>query len=314
MHKNRKRDKGILLLTIINSLLIFAAVLLMVLGTHRTRRETEAAEKAVEDKIGALEEQVQTLTGTLEAEKERVKALETQIAQQQEEQMATAENLPVPEELKSGTIVNETISAEQTAEFFQAYEIVKDDEIYQQINGKSYRENDNIGLDELRYLKVLHYNFEHQIQVGEIIVNVAVAEDVLNIFQELFAAEYEIQSMFLIDNYWTGDGDSTDTASIEENNTSGFNYREITGGGSLSRHAYGCAIDINPQQNPYVWYSGGEKRWTHSNASPYIDRSSGDPHVIVEGDICYSIFEKYGFSWGGNWSDPIDYQHFEKRL
>jgi len=53
---------------------------------------------------------------------------------------------------------------------------------------------------------------------------------------------------------------------------------------------------------------------SHVNAEQYVDRSCGDPHVIVasEQDICYSTFTKYGFSWGGNWTNPVDYQHFEK--
>ena len=54
-------------------------------------------------------------------------------------------------------------------------------------------------------------------------------------------------------------------------------------------------------------------RQTGENANDYIDRSCGDPHVIVQGDTCYNIFTKYGFSWGGLWSNPIDYQHFEKK-
>lgn len=74
------------------------------------------------------------------------------------------------------------------------------------------------------------------------------------------------------------------------------------------------AIDLNPQQNPYVWYnSSGQASWSHQNANAYIDRSCGDPHVIVQGDTCYNIFTKYGFSWGGLWGNPIDYQHFEKK-
>ena len=100
------------------------------------------------------------------------------------------------------------------------------DSVYNRIYGKSYYENKNIGLQDLRYLKMLHYNFNHEIQVGEMIVNAAISRDVLSVFQELFAAEYEIQSMRLIDDYWTGDGDSSDSNSIDNNNTSAFCYRQ----------------------------------------------------------------------------------------
>lgn len=34
--------------------------------------------------------------------------------------------------------------------------------------------------------------------------------------------------------------------------------------------------------------------------------------MIDHDDICYQIFVKYGFSWGGDWNSVKDYQHFEK--
>lgn len=210
-------------------------------------------------------------------------------------------------------LLDPSLSESELDGYFQIHEIAEGDEVYDRIYGKSYRENPHIGLEDLRYLTLLHYNFDGQIQVGEMIVNKNAAEDVLNIFRELFALKYEIQSVFLIDRYWTGDPDSTDTASTKANNTSCFNYREITGGGNLSNHALGLAIDLNPLQNPYVWYGeDGSLQCLDENARPYLDRTSGDPHVIVEGDVCWSVFDKYGFSWGGSWNSPIDYQHFER--
>ncbi len=214
--------------------------------------------------------------------------------------------------LAPGDIVDAEQVTGREESYFAMYPIAEGDAVYERINGKSYRENDDIGLDDLRYLKLLHYNFDHEIQVGELIVNADVAEDVLAIFRELFDAEYEIESMYLVDNYWTGDGIESDEASIEVNNSSAFNYREITGGGKLSNHALGRAIDINPQQNPYVLYRDGAWTWEHENATPYIDRDSGENHMIAAGDICYNTFIKYGFSWGGEWENPLDYQHFDK--
>ena len=151
--------------------------------------------------------------------------------------------------------------------------------------------------------------------LGEMIVNKDIEEDVRSIFKELFNNKYEIKSMRLIDDYWQVgcDGSIADNNSIEDNNTSCFCYRKATGGESISNHGYGRAIDINPQQNPYV--ENGQN--THRNADEYVNnRYVGEPHVIVasDEDICYSIFTKYGFTWGGNWTNPIDYQHFEKAV
>lgn len=253
--------------------------------------------------------------------KETIEALQQENAELKEQQETRNENIQIKEQPKTvdmrasepGAIIHqELINYDNLQSYFCSYEIEEGDDVYQRIIGKSYRENEKIALDDLAYLRVLHYNFEHQIQMGELIVNAEIKEDYLNIFRELFEAEYEIQSMFLIDNYWTGDGGTSDSASIDENNTSAFCYREITGGSSLSNHAFGRAIDINPQQNPYVSYRSGYPVWSHDNADDYIDRDTGYEHVITHDDICYQIFTKYGFRWGGDWSTIKDYQHFEK--
>lgn len=104
-----------------------------------------------------------------------------------------------------------------------------------------------ISYDDLRYLKVLYYDFNGNVQEGELICNAFIAEDLKEIFYELYCNQYPIQSIRLIDDY---NGD--DTASMEANNTSCFNYRVVDGTTSLSKHALGCAIDINPFYNPYV--------------------------------------------------------------
>ena len=212
--------------------------------------------------------------------------------------------------------VGEAISDEEIEnidKYFTSSIIERDSEIFDRINGKSYRDNDDIALEDLRYLTIPYYNFEQQVILGEMIVNKDIQEDILNIFKELFNNKYEINSIRLIDDYWL-DGWSANIAdnnSIEDNNTSCFCYRQVTGGESISNHGYGRAIDINPQQNPYV--ENGQN--SHRNADEYVNnRYVGEPHVIVASteDICYSTFKKYGFTWGGNWTNPIDYQHFEK--
>ena len=214
----------------------------------------------------------------------------------------------------AGDIVSaEELDPDDLARYFTAEKIEQGDKVYQRIIGKSYVENKDIGLDELRYMKVLHYNFDHNIQVGELIVNAELALDYQEIFLELYKNGYEIQSMYLIDNYWTGDGLESDSASIDANNTSAFCYRRVAGGSGLSNHALGRAIDINPQQNPYVTFdSKGRPKWSHSNADDYIDRNTGLPHVITHDDLAYKLFKEHGFDWGGDWKTLKDYQHFDK--
>lgn len=214
--------------------------------------------------------------------------------------------------LEAGTVIEAfQINTEELLKYFTVSEI--DDNIFSYIDGRSYTENEQIHREDLRYLKVLHYNYDHRIQVGEIIVNAAIAEDVRNIFYELFEQEYEIESMRLIDKFWTGDSVSSDTNSIENNNTSSFNYRVVPGTKKLSNHAAGYAIDINPLQNPYVKYDqNGKLVHYYKDMEQYLDRESEKPHMITHEDICYQIFTKYGFTWGGDWKSSKDYQHFEK--
>lgn len=215
--------------------------------------------------------------------------------------------------LEPGLIIPEDkLDFSHIDQYFKAWEIEEGDNLYERINNKSYRQNDEVPISALCYIKMPHYNFKGEIQVGELIVNKEIKDDVIAIFKELFASKYQIESMYLVDNYWTGNPDTTDSASIDVNNTSAFCFRKVTGGQKLSNHAYGKAIDLNPQQNPYVSYSSGSPKYAHTNADAYIARDTGLSHVITKDDLAFKVFTKYGFSWGGDWSNPKDYQHFDK--
>ena len=231
----------------------------------------------------------------------------------------TATPTPVPEKLTSlsgydpgDVISSDKIDRDNLSQYFTSRSIEEGDSIYNRIYGHSYVDNDNIDLDELRYLKMLHINFDGNYQVGEMIVNEDVAGEVMEIFEILCAEGYEIYSMYLIDDFWAGDPDDSDWYSIDANNTSCFCYRTATGSGNLSKHALGKAIDINPQQNPYVTYdSDGDAHYSHDNASSYVyDRYDGE-HMITTSDRAYDLFTDYGWTWGGSWSSPKDYQHFQ---
>lgn len=181
------------------------------------------------------------------------------------------------------------------------------DEIKEKITGVSFHENENITYDDLRYLNVLYVDFDGNTQKGEIICNKVIAQDLVEIFKELYDNEYQIDKIRLIDEYG-GDDD----LSCDDNNTSCFNYRVVGGTDSLSKHALGLAIDINPFQNPYITYPNGTERISPTGSEPYADRNSGLPHMILEGDLCYNLFIEHGFTWGGHWKTLKDYQHFQK--
>lgn len=184
------------------------------------------------------------------------------------------------------------------------------DELKDYITGVSYPAEGTVKIDyaDLNYLHVMHYNFEGEALEGEIICNAAIAQDLAEIFYELYIAEYQIEKITLIDNY---EGD--DTASMEDNNTSCFNYRTVDGTDKLSKHALGLAIDINPFYNPYVRYTkDGGQLVSPEGSERYADRTLSFPYKIDTDDLCYRLFIEHGFTWGGSWNSSKDYQHFQK--
>lgn len=187
------------------------------------------------------------------------------------------------------------------------YSEVPGEEIAQRIAGVSYQENDNISMQELRYLRVLHMGFDGQTHIGELLVHESIAEDILEIMAALYENQYPIEKMLLVDEYG-----ADDEVSMQENNTSAFNYREIAGTSRLSQHSLGLAIDINPKFNPYVKEKDGELTISPANAEDYVDRTQEFEYKIDENDLCYQLFTAHGFTWGGSWNSVKDYQHFEK--
>lgn len=176
-------------------------------------------------------------------------------------------------------------------------------EIQNRMMGKSMPDDISVPFDELRYLCIPYYDYDNQIQIGEMVCNKAIAKDLLLIFRDLFSAQYQINSIKLVDDFG-----GNDEASMMANNTSCFNYRTIRGTDRLSKHAFGMAVDINPLQNPHV----RNGRIAPPSGEVYIDRNQHFAHKIDKSDLVYLLFKSYGFIWGGNWQSK-DYQHFEKQ-
>ncbi|TCL58001.1 D-alanyl-D-alanine carboxypeptidase-like protein [Kineothrix alysoides] len=184
----------------------------------------------------------------------------------------------------------------------------KDSTAVTAINIVSSSEKIQVSYDDLRYVSVLYYNFKGIERTGELICNKAIAQDLVEIFYELYRNEYQIEQISLIDEY-SGD----DVLSMLDNNTSCFNYRLVDGTTSLSKHALGLAIDINPFYNPYVVYKNdGTTYISPQGSETYADRSKEFAYKIDENDLCYKLFTEHGFTWGGNWNSLKDYQHFQK--
>ncbi|MCQ2911498.1 MAG: M15 family metallopeptidase [Clostridia bacterium] len=179
------------------------------------------------------------------------------------------------------------------------------DEIYRTIYNVSFIENNDITIEDLSYLEVTYYDLDGNKHIGDMIVNNKVADEVLLIFKELYDIRYPINKISLVDNYRAVDEDS-----MRDNNSSAFNYRAVSGTNTLSKHALGLAIDINPLYNPCVTNGTASIK----ESEKYINRKNYSLGMIQEDDDCVKIFKKYGWTWGGDWINPKDYQHFEKTI
>jgi D-alanyl-D-alanine carboxypeptidase len=158
-----------------------------------------------------------------------------------------------------------------------------------------------VTVDELAYLTMTHWGFDGRVHTGEMIVNAAVAEDVVTVFAALHAARFPIEQMRVvtaeeIDAPPTGDW----------NDTTSFVCRPAVGSGSWSMHAYGLAVDVNPFHNPY---EKGDLVLPEL-ASAYLDREDVRPGMIEAGDAVYEAFAAIGWGWGGHWSSLKDWMHF----
>ena len=163
------------------------------------------------------------------------------------------------------------------------------DDIFEKMQGKSYKADCTVPRDELRYVHVLHMGFDGQTKEGELVVNKAIADDVLAIFEELYQADYPIEKVELVDAY-----NADDEESMSHNNSSAFNFRFISHTTKISKHGLGMAVDINTLYNPYVKTVDGKLSIEPANATAYVDRSKDFPYKIDHDDLCYKLFTKYG--------------------
>ncbi len=205
-----------------------------------------------------------------------------------------------------GMMIPEDIPEPDPDDFFRSEEI--SDEVFEGMQGKSWPEGCTIERSDLRYLSLLYKDADGNTHEGELICNKMIADTLIDIFRQLYDADYPIEKMVLIDEYG-GDDD----ASMSDNNTSCFNFRTVSGSSNLSKHAMGLAVDLNPRYNPYIHKVDGVESIEPENGKEYADRSGDFPYKIDKEDLAYKLFTQAGFTWGGSWKSVKDYQHFQYR-
>ena len=210
------------------------------------------------------------------------------------------------EEWRAGEIVEEkAVLAYGIEKCFESSPIP--DKVWKRMQGKTYKENPNIGRNDLRHIRTLHWDYDNRIHIGEMICNKMIADRIVEIFRQLYEAKYPIQRMVLPDVY-----NADDETQMRANNTSCFCYRVVPGSNKLSKHARGLAVDINTLYNPYIRRLRNGNRYIQpSNAAQYCNRTKSFPYKIDHNDLAYKLFKEKGFVWGGDWRSVKDYQHFE---
>jgi hypothetical protein len=165
----------------------------------------------------------------------------------------------------------------------------------------SWRPGCPVPLSALRYVRVSFVGFDGAAHTGEIVVNAAVLTTVVGEFRALYAQRFEIRRMHLVDNY-----KGVDESSMQVDNTSSFNCRQVAGQSSWSMHAFGEAIDLNPVENPSLLNHDPHVADPPQGQS-YLSRSKARPGMVNAS--VRAVFASYGWGWGGHWSDR-DLMHF----
>ena len=156
--------------------------------------------------------------------------------------------------------------------------------------------------NHLALVDVSYLSFDGQEHQGQLVVDSRVVEDIKKVFIKLLEISFPIEKVIPITKYgWD------DEASMQDNNTSAFNYRKILGTDRLSNHSLGLAIDINPLLNPYYSYNGT----IYPLGAKYDTSVRGT--ITAESEIVL-LFTSLGWTWLGEREKNKDYQHFEKRL
>lgn len=155
-------------------------------------------------------------------------------------------------------------------------------------------------LDSMILINVEYYNFDEKLCKGQLVINKAIKQDMVEAFELIKKIKFPIEKVIPIVEYnWSDD------RSMEDNNTSAFNYRFVANTTRLSNHSWGRAIDFNPVQNPAVYKDGS---MAPKNAS-YNIKAKG---TLTEDHELVLFFKSRGWRWGGDWTSLKDYQHFDK--
>lgn len=107
---------------------------------------------------------------------------------------------------------------------------------------------------------------------------------------------------------------------IRTQDTDSYSCRRITGGTGKSLHAYGIALDVNWQSNPYLDHKGN-RTVRYSDKDTQAMRARDVAFQLADTDMTKAMIDDVRrirtragvavFEWGGSWSGVKDCMHFE---
>ncbi len=154
----------------------------------------------------------------------------------------------------------------------------------------------------LALVGVNYISFDGRLHQGQIVVHQELVSEVRFLFTQLFSMKFPIAQVVPVCVY-----DWNDDQSMRANNSSGFNFRMITGTDRYSEHSYGWALDLNPMLNPCMTSDGRIN-------PPGAFHDAHMPGTLTRESSAVKLFTSNGWTWGGNWQTLRDYQHFQKPL
>jgi hypothetical protein len=167
-----------------------------------------------------------------------------------------------------------------------------------------------VPLSGLRLLTLTYWGWDGRPHTGQLVTNASSVVPLTSVFRKLYAMRFPIHHMKLSDAYgpvsvWPKDLDVTYSFSCRQAVKSPCNKGGSTGTGSWSMHAYGEAIDVNPQENPYV--GCGQTR--DKTAVSFMKRTPLRKGMVTPAVL--AAFHGAGWGWGGSWyGSTKDYMHF----
>ena len=164
----------------------------------------------------------------------------------------------------------------------------------------SFRAGCPVGPDQLVALRFPHRTFAGGTATGVLIVHRDIAADAATLVRAAYGYALPIGQARPVDDFG-GDDD----ASMAADNSSGFNCRTVAGSTTLSQHAFGRAVDLNPIENPALARDGTV---APPAGSAFLDRGQVRPGMLVVGAGVIDTADRLGWGWGGRWTHP-DWQH-----